>query len=236
GEGQTPVSYSPTTRDATQKALHRENPSQLSSRDACILMGLPSPDVSDPQDSEQTCLDSFFTQQSIPSQPEDESKSSPVANQAPPRPVTEAHPLPTTTLNPSDAGLVKWANSHLPAALQNHDPTGHLFSSLALLHLSESVLWKSPSPPVPDLAFPSGPDDDKLDGLFCLFDFLLDNDIKMGSVSINNIQQGKHDKISQLLKALKAWEDRRMDILRSIGTETIQAGPFMAPDINTWKR
>ncbi|KAG2343720.1 hypothetical protein BDR05DRAFT_962839 [Suillus weaverae] len=227
---------SPTARDATQKALRRENPNQLSSRDARILMGLPSPDVSDPQDSERTRLDSFFTQQSIPSQPEDESKSSPVANQAPSRPVREARPLPTTALNPSDAGLVEWANSHLPAALQNHDPTGHLFSGLALLRLSESVLGKSPSPPVPDSAFPSGPDDDKLDGLFRLFDFLLDNDVKMGSVSINDVRQGKRDKISQLLKALKAWEDRRMDILRSIGAGTVQAGPFMAPDINTWKR
>ncbi len=33
---------SPTQRDATQKALRRENPNQLSSRDARILMGLPS--------------------------------------------------------------------------------------------------------------------------------------------------------------------------------------------------
>lgn len=87
-----------------------------------------------------------------------------------------------------------------------------------------------------DSAFPSGPGDDKLDGLFRLFDFLLDNDVKMGSVSINDVRQGKRDKILQLLKALKAWEDRRMDILRSIGAGTIQAGPFMTPDINTWKR
>jgi len=32
---------SPTQRDATQKALRRENPNQLSSRDARVLMGLP---------------------------------------------------------------------------------------------------------------------------------------------------------------------------------------------------
>ncbi|KAG2042048.1 hypothetical protein BDR03DRAFT_889290 [Suillus americanus] len=227
---------SPTARDATQKALRRENPNQLSSRDARVLMGLPSPDANDAQDSEQTHLDSFFTQQSISSQPEDESKSSSVANQAPPRPTRDARPSPTTALNPSDADLIEWANSHLPAALQNHDLTGHLFTGLALLRLSESVLGKSPSPPVPDSAFPSGPDDDKLDGLFRLFDFLLDNDVKMGSVSINDVRRGKHDKILQLLKALKAWEDRRMDILRSIGAGTIQAGPFMTPDINTWKR
>jgi hypothetical protein len=33
---------SPTARDATQRALRRENTSQLSSRDAQVLMGLPS--------------------------------------------------------------------------------------------------------------------------------------------------------------------------------------------------
>ncbi|KAG2138092.1 uncharacterized protein EDB93DRAFT_729944 [Suillus bovinus] len=224
---------SPTARDATQKALRRENPNQLSSRDARVLMGLPSSDASDAQDSERTRLDSFLNEQAIPSQPEDKSYAT---NQAPPRPTREARPSTTTALNSSDAGLVEWANSHLPAALQNHDPTSNLFSGLALLRLSESVLGKSPSPPVLDSAFPSGPGDDKLDGLFRLFDFLLDNDVKMGSVSINDVRQGKRDKILQLLKALKAWEERRMDILRSIGTGTIQAGPFAAPDMNTWKR
>jgi hypothetical protein len=91
---------SPTARDATQKALRRENPNQLSSRDARVLMGLPSPDANDTQDSEQTHLDSLFTQQSISSQLEDESKSSSVANQAPPRPTREARPSPTTAVCP----------------------------------------------------------------------------------------------------------------------------------------
>ncbi|KAG2047665.1 hypothetical protein BDR06DRAFT_991752 [Suillus hirtellus] len=150
-------------------------------------------------------------------------------NQAPPRPTREARSSPTTALNSSDAGLVEWANSHLLAAMQNYDPTTRLFSGLALLR-------KSPSPPVLDSAFPSGPGEDKLDGLFRLFDFLLDNNVKMGSVSINDVRQGKRDKILQLLKALKAWEDRRVDISRSIGAGTIQAGPFMTSDTNTWKR
>ncbi|KAG0697293.1 hypothetical protein DFH29DRAFT_1003838 [Suillus ampliporus] len=249
---------SPSARDATQKALRRENPNQLSSRDARVLMGLPSPDANDAQDIERTRLDSFFTQQPVSSQAEDESNAASVTNEAPPRPTREARRQspPTITvvcpppfsarrdtdvidpiqLNSSDAGLIEWANSHLPAALQNYDPSGNLYSGLALLRLAESVVGKSPSPPVPDSAFPSGPKDDKLDGLFRLFDFLLDNDVKMGSVSINDVRQGKRDKVLQLLKALKAWEDRRMEILKSIGTGTIQAGPFMTPDINTWKR
>ena len=38
----SPRPPSPTQRAATQKALRRENPNQLSTRDARILMGLPS--------------------------------------------------------------------------------------------------------------------------------------------------------------------------------------------------
>lgn len=80
---------------------------------------------------------------------------------------------------------------------------------------------------MPDAAFPSGPNDDKLDGLFRLFDYLLDNDVKMGTVSINDIRQGKREKIIQLLRALKAWEERRKAIAESVGRGAVAAGPFM---------
>ncbi|KAG1752401.1 uncharacterized protein EDB91DRAFT_1243172 [Suillus paluster] len=96
-----------------------------------------------------------------------ESKAASMTNEAPPRPTREARrqgsPATTVQLDPSDAGLIEWANSHLPAALQNFDPTGRLYSGLALLRLAETVVGKSLSPPVPDSAFPSGPKDDKLD-------------------------------------------------------------------------
>lgn len=69
--------------------------------------------------------------------------------------------------------------------------------------------------------------DEKLDGLFRLFDFLLDNDVKMGSVSINDVRQGKRDKVVQLLKALKSWEEKKRAILQSIGKSSMQAGGFI---------
>jgi len=69
--------------------------------------------------------------------------------------------------------------------------------------------------------------DDKLDGLFRLFDFLLDNDVKMGSVSINDIRQANRDKILQLLRALKSWEDKRKALASSLSKGTMQ-GPYMA--------
>ena len=127
-----------------------------------------------------------------------------------------------------DKSLVEWANSHLPEQLQVNDPTGPLFSGLALLRLAENIKGKPSSPPVPDSAFPSHPDDEKLDGLFRLFDYLLDNDVKMGSVSINDIRQGKRDKITQMLRALKTWEEKRKTIAQSIGKGSVASGPFMA--------
>jgi len=124
-----------------------------------------------------------------------------------------------------DESLVDWANDHLPTALQA--PDGH-FTGLHLLRIAESIRGKPASPPVPDSAFPMDPTDDKLDGLFRLFDYLLDNDVKMGSVSINDVRQGKPDKIAQLIKALKAWEDKRLALAQSLtGTSAVATGQFV---------
>lgn len=68
-----------------------------------------------------------------------------------------------------------------------------------------------------------------------MFDFLLDNDVKMGSVSINDVRSGKRDKVVQLLKALKAWEDKRKALAQSIGKIPVQAGGFiMVPAHNIY--
>lgn len=75
--------------------------------------------------------------------------------------------------------------------------------------------------------FPREPNDNKLDGLLALFDFLLDNGVKMGTISINDVRLGKRDKIIQLLKALRAWEEKRRAVLQSIGKSSMQAGPFV---------
>ncbi|THH29883.1 hypothetical protein EUX98_g4312 [Antrodiella citrinella] len=181
---------SPTARDATQRAHRRENPNQLSSRDAQILMSLPS---NHKANNERTRLDSFFNHDSGSTGGQDTTpKRSPKAE-----------------------------------SLQMTDPAGAIFGGLALLRLAEDIKGRASSPPVPDSAFPSGPHDDNLDGLFRLFDFLLDNDVKMGSVSINDIRQARTDKVVQLLRALKSWEDKRKTIAQSIGKGTVSAGPFI---------
>jgi hypothetical protein len=121
--------------------------------------------------------------------------------------------------------LIEWANNHLPGALQISSK-GSVCGGLELFRIAESIRGVR-SPTVPDIDFPHGPNDDKLEGLFRLFDFLLDNDVKMGAISINDVRQGKRDKIIQLLKALRAWEEKRNAVLQSIGQSSVHAGPFV---------
>jgi hypothetical protein len=109
------------------------------------------------------------------------------------------------------------------------DTTGQIASGLQLLRLAEAIKGKPASPPVLDSAFPSGPADDKLDGLFRLFDFLLDNDVRLGSVSINDIRQGRRDKIIQMLKALRAWEEKRRQVAESLGRVNGSPSALVAP-------
>ncbi|EIN11034.1 hypothetical protein PUNSTDRAFT_142897 [Punctularia strigosozonata HHB-11173 SS5] len=240
---------SPTARDATQKALRRENTNQLSSRDARVLMGLPSETADVDPVPERTRLESVFTSPSIPvtAKAEGESssrKSSTSLRQtpsvpstpraaAPPRPSREMRRISSTqseitVASGIDSDLIIWANSHLPRALKITGTTEPLCGGLTLLRLAEHIKGRPASPPVLDSAFPSGPNDDKLDGLFRLFDFLLDNDVKMGSVSINDVRQGKRDKLIQLLKALRAWEDKKKALAASLEKiPTMQQGPIV---------
>ena len=113
-----------------------------------------------------------------------------------------------------DEGLIDWANGHLPSNLQFTDI--YDCGGLNLMRIAESIKGSPASPPVLDSSFPSGQNDDKLDGLFSLFDFLLNNDVRLGTVSINDIRLGKVDKTVQLLKALKSWEDKRAAVSQSL--------------------
>lgn len=244
---------SPTQRAATQRAMRRENPHQLSSRDARVLMGLSNGGEAgkDADEQSRTKLESFFSSQTVNTIEEsiksarqdvpmsestngDADGSSVSAGLRPPRPSREFRRASAvssiTTLTQADEQLIEWVNRRLPPHLRIQDPTtGPLLGGLGLLRLAEAIKGRPLSPPVPDSAFPVDNDDDTLDGLFRLFDFLLDNDVKMGSVSINDVRQGKPEKILQLMKALKAWEDKRRTIAESIGKGSVHMGAFMAP-------
>jgi hypothetical protein len=99
------------------------------------------------------------------------------------------------------------------------------------MRIAESIKGKPATPPVLDSSFPSGPNDDKLDGLLSLFDFLLDNDVHLGTVSINDVKQGKKGKIIQVLKALRSWEEKRTEIsqfLNSTAGLVYNSSPYLS--------
>ncbi|KZT37537.1 hypothetical protein SISSUDRAFT_1034075 [Sistotremastrum suecicum HHB10207 ss-3] len=240
---------SPGARDATQKANRRENPNQLSSRDARILMGLPSSEtagtfpVSSPSpNSTNTGFGETagYYVDPPPSVMRDQSGGTMMSESAysPVSPVSSAvvppPSRPSRDQRPSfgrvdaqELELLKWANGYLPNNLQLTEDTLSKHAGLALFRLTEGIKGRASDPPVPDSMFPSGPSDERLEGLFKLFDLLLDEGVKMGSVSINEVRQGNKDKVMQLLRALKGWEEKRKAIARSIGMGGVQAGPWM---------
>lgn len=92
----SPRPPSPTARAATQRAHRRENPNQLSSRDAqVLLMAMPqkSPSINGTQDGERARVESFFTNGGVsgdtpePATPKTHAASPKVP--APPRPSRE---------------------------------------------------------------------------------------------------------------------------------------------------
>ena len=127
---------------------------------------------------------------------------------------------------PVEPALIEWANSHLPGTLQINLQSSVVGGGIELLPIGESIEGVR-GYIAPDSAFPRGPDDDTLEALLSLFDFLLDNDVKMGVINIDDVRQGKRDKIVQLLKALRAWE-KRPPPLQSIWQSSIEAGPFVS--------
>lgn len=204
---------SPTIRETIQRSLRRKNTDNLSSRDTRVLLGLSSYLGDD-----QALSDSFFAEQwqeSISLQKQTFPQKSVLRRPSLPE-LRRLSSIRSTAsaINPAELNaLVRWANSHLPTSLQVQDSSASFFSGLALLRLAESI--KGPcSPPVPDNAFPSDPSDEKTEGLFRLLEFLLNNGVRMGRLSINDIRHGRRDKIVTLLKALKTWEGQLITLSR----------------------
>ena len=224
--------------------MRRPNPNQLTSRDAQVLL-LGAEKVKGDAKENGIRVESFFPGDHIPSPieilPSDSydttSTMTPRSMRSivPPRPSRNGRGSITDSGSVSpffvsncprlsnlaqhiivDEGLIDWANGHLPSKLQFTDISN--CGGLNLMRIAESIKGKPASPPVLDSSFPSGPTDDKLDGLFSLFDFLLNNDVHMGTVSINDIRQGRKDKIIQVLKALKLWEDKKVEISQFLST------------------
>ncbi|KAG8905271.1 polar growth protein [Tulasnella sp. 403] len=213
---------SPTARDATQRALRRDNVNQLSSRDALVLMGM----AGEPDSTDKARLEQFFSEQ-----PNGAVNGT---TNAPPRPSRELRQTPSMKETMSrgentaaDIELISWVNSNLPQDVPPAtDFSASLSSGLALYRLAEAI--KGLPTDVPDSAFPTSSTPDKLDGLFKLFDFMLDNDVNIGNVSINDVRYGNKEKITQLVTSLRAWQERRAGLVTDTIGQPVFAGPWMA--------
>lgn len=73
-------------------------------------------------------------------------------------------------------------------------------------------------------------DDDVLEGVFSLIDLLLDKEVEAGGVDIiDYMRQGNREEVIKLLKALRAWEQRRA-VNQSTVMSPLQVGSSMAGD------
>jgi len=68
---------------------------------------------------------------------------------------------------------------------------------------------------VPDSLFDGG--DERIDGLMKLFDFLLDNDVKLSGISMADIRDGRSEKVSTLVRSMKEWHDRKNALVNAAG-------------------
>lgn len=127
-----------------------------------------------------------------------------------------------------DADLLDWINDHLPSgAPVASNIAQSLASGLILYRVAEFIKGRTVTTDTPDSDFSSDPADEKLEGMFKLFDFLADNDVKMGSVSINDVRQGNKEKITQLVRALKNWEEKRKKVEETLSQRAVVSGPFL---------
>lgn len=222
---------SPTQREATQKALRRDNVNQLSSRDALVLMGM----AGEPDSTDKARLDQFFSKEGgkdAPPRPSREMRRAPSIRNRESDNVSWSDDGQPSVIKPalmvlktaSDMELISWINNTIPPDCPPAtDLSSSLCSGLVLFRLCEAI--KGVPTDVPDTLFANP---DVLEGMFKLFDFMLDNDVKIGNVSINDVRHGNKEKISTLVKSLRSWQEKREDMVRSMQKQPSSAGPWLA--------
>ncbi|KAF8489479.1 hypothetical protein F5888DRAFT_1808828 [Russula emetica] len=216
---------SPTTAAATQRNQRRENLKQLSTRGGVALTKMQSMPLFHGQKDKTSSLSradsissGLTTKAVFPLSPSAESK-------APVRPPRDARRKGAQLEHKfAEQGLIKWASGHLPGTPINHRMSN--YNGLDLLRIAESIKDIRGSC-APKSMFSQGPDHETLEGLFALVDFLLGED-DSGAVNINEVLQSKHEKVFQLLRALRAWEGHRA-VLQPIGMNAPQGGLSMSP-------
>lgn len=199
---------SPKAIAAAQKARQADN-SGLSSRDAKVLMGI----------AEGSAVLGAVPGPSAPQRPSREMRRPSIVNKSEGTKAGGSN---------SNAALIQWINSQLPDQTPlATDLSSSLSSGLILFRLAESIKYgrdyasarlRSPSPDdpiVPDHLFDN--QEERIDGLMKLFDFLVDNDVKLSGISLADVRDARPDKIIALVRSMKQWYDRRETIAKNVG-------------------
>ncbi|KAL7422543.1 hypothetical protein Q5752_003191 [Cryptotrichosporon argae] len=205
---------SPAEINATQRATRRENVTQLTARDATVLMSL---DTTSGQRRRAS-------QQPQPARPSRDNRRP--ASQAPrdsvvgDRPTSlmsakttqQAPSLYNTTSATSESytDILAWVNQTLPPPYPKASSLPKSFTSGELIFLLVRHLSGiEPQPPVPPTAFSRDSADGGVEGLFAMMDLLVDANIDPVGVTLNEIRAGDAPAIAKLLRSIKAWTETR---------------------------
>ncbi|KZT60847.1 hypothetical protein CALCODRAFT_480491 [Calocera cornea HHB12733] len=200
---------SPSQREATQRALRPPNPDKLTDRDAAILMLGVKGGERPGDDKIRQRVESVFTVASADSNEFREARIAEPASPLPPRPTREQRQPRPKGLNPHDQQLLDWVNANLPKSTpQATDVSQSFASGLVLFRLVEKISGKVQG--VPDALFMASLDsEDSFEGLFQLFDIMVENGISTADVSMTDIHTGNAKSITQLVEAIKLWSETR---------------------------
>jgi len=112
---------------------------------------------------------------------------------------------PRGELTAKERQLLNWVNENLPKSTQPAtDLSQSCASGLVLFRLIERLSGKITG--VPDALFMVSLDDeDSFEGLFKLFDIMLENNISTEDVSMTDVHSGDAKSIVQLVESIKAW-------------------------------
>ncbi|EJU06671.1 hypothetical protein DACRYDRAFT_113317 [Dacryopinax primogenitus] len=200
---------SPGQREATQRALRPSNPDKLSDRDAAVLM-LAVKGQDRPGDERlRARVESVFTVASADSNDFREARIAEPASPVPPRPNRETRFPRAKKLSAHDQELLDWVNANLPVSTPKSTDLAHSFASgLVLFRLVEKLSGKVQG--VPDALFMASLDsEDSFEGLFKLFDIMVENGISTADVSMSDVHTGDTKSIVQLVQSVKRWNDAR---------------------------
>lgn len=203
---------SPSERAAMQAASRRENPNQLTARDASVLMGLPSNSSGNARSS---LPGAFAMPTSVPPRPSREQRRpsgpvSPIAKNSPlpPRGAPASLGSPKTpaqstfaTTSTSNNNLA-WVNSRLPKDFPPVTNNPESFrSGLALVRLVETITQTDSQIAVSDFVVKTKQEHEDL--LYRAFDYFIDAGVDVDGLHVEDVVIGNPQGIDRIIERIR---------------------------------